>query len=140
MELKQGMLTGDVQGALPNGGMECEFCSSRGEAGGACACAELEAEYLTSNSDSLCSLQQAEAASGGLLFDTWLVNEFCELGHLLVPPPLLPPPSHATMFPPRMHDAWSYVSSAPPLRASACASELACRGLRTMCRPKRSPL
>ena len=67
--------------------MECEFCSSGGLAGEACACAELEAEYLASNSDSLCSLQQAEAASGSLLYDTWLVNEFCELGHLLVQPP-----------------------------------------------------
>ena len=51
--------------------------------GEACSCAELEAEYLCGSGSGPSSLEGAEECSG-LRYDTWLVNEFCEMGHMQV--------------------------------------------------------
>lgn len=65
-------------------GAGCVFCKSGGTLGEACGCEDVEAEMLCDMSDSACSLQ--DAADAGSMFETWLVNEFCELGCLQVRP------------------------------------------------------
>ena len=52
--------------------------------GEACDCAELEAEYLCGDESLLSSLQEEGVPGGGLRYDTWFVNEFCEMGHMQV--------------------------------------------------------
>lgn len=71
-----------VQGKHGRGGAECAFCRSGGTQGVACSCEDVEAEMLCDMSDSACSMQ--DAADAGSMFETWLVNEFCELGCLQV--------------------------------------------------------
>ncbi len=75
-----------VLAAQDKGGADCEVCFGDAET---CGCREEDGRSLCEMSDSACSLQDGDSAAASS-HETWLLQEYCGLGTLQVPCPLLP--------------------------------------------------